>query len=362
MERWPDALSLLARIFGGRGAQISVAASLNVIAFVKLWGWTDDELARFVPAYLALTPTDPRAGLVATRYKAMHCRQFVSDEVLWASEMYKQALSPGGVEYSMAFTLPIDPGMTCVLAVMRGPDHAPFTTGDCTEFGRLVPHVSRAVTMHGAFQRCRDELAAVKALIDGVPLGMMVVDDDELKVANRAARTLLGEGVALRLHNGRLHGATRQADTDLRDAVREALNGADQPIGLALPIDHAEPVRAVIRRLHPASAGTLGAPSEAVALYVTDPRKPVETQEEILQRLFGLTAREASVLRIVVEGDDLQTVAARLGIGIETVRSHVKHIMETTGARRQAELVRMVLSSPAWVAGGGLAGGDYSIS
>jgi DNA-binding CsgD family transcriptional regulator len=216
--------------------------------------------------------------------------------------------------------------------------------------------------MHGAFQRCRDELAAVKALIDGVPLGMMVVDDDELKVANRAARTLLGEGVALRLHNGRLHGATRQADTDLRDAVREALNGADQPIGLALPIDHAEPVRAVIRRLHPASAGTLGAPSEAVALYVTDPRKPVETQEEILQRLFGLTAREASVLRIVVEGDNLQTVAVRLGIGIETVRSHVKHIMETTGARRQAELVRMVLSSPAWVAGGGLAGGDYSIS
>jgi hypothetical protein len=126
MERWPDALSLLARIFGGRGAQISVAASLNVIAFVKLWGWTDDELARFVPAYLALTPTDPRAGLVETRYKAMHCRQFVSDEVLWASEMYKQALSPGGVEYSMAFTLPIDPGMTCVLAVMRGPDHAPL--------------------------------------------------------------------------------------------------------------------------------------------------------------------------------------------------------------------------------------------
>jgi DNA-binding CsgD family transcriptional regulator len=70
-----------------------------------------------------------------------------------------------------------------------------------------------------------------------------------------------------------------------------------------------------------------------------------------LQRLFGLTAREASVLRIVVEGDDLQNVAVRLGIGIETVRSHVKHIMETTGARRQAELVRMVLSSPAWIVG-----------
>ena len=38
---------------------------------------------------------------------------------------------------------------------------------------------------------------------------MMAVDDNELKVAYRAARTLLGEGDAVHLHNGRLHGATR---------------------------------------------------------------------------------------------------------------------------------------------------------
>src|ERR1700728_3562130 len=172
--------------------------------------------------------------------------------------MYKQALGPSGVEYSMTIFVPIEQGMACLLIVMRGPDHVPFTTGDCEDFGRLAPHVTRAVTMHGAFQHCRQELATVKALLDGVPLGMMVVDDDELKVANRAARTLLGEGDALRLYNGRLQGATRRADAELRDAVHEALSGTDRPIGLALPIDHAEPVRAVIRRLHPASVGMFG--------------------------------------------------------------------------------------------------------
>ncbi len=353
VERWADTLSLLAKIFGGRAAQIAVASPRQEVAFVKMWGWTDEELARFLPAYVALTPTDPRSAMAATPYKAVHCRQVIADEVLHASEMYKQVLGPGGVEYSMGISVPLEQEMYCVLSVMRGPHHAPFTAGDCEDFGRLAPHVGRAVTMHGTFQRCREELAMVKALLDGVPLGMMVVDDDELKVANRAAHTLLGEGDAMRLRNGRLCGATRRGDTELRDAVHEALNGTDQAIGLALPIDHAEPVRAVVRRLHTASAGMLGSRSEAVALYVTDPRKQVETPEEILQRLFGLTPREASVLRILAEGEDLQSVAARLGIGIQTVRSHVKHIMETTGASRQAELVRMVLSSPAWVAGRG---------
>jgi DNA-binding CsgD family transcriptional regulator len=353
VERWPDALSQLARIVGGKGAQIVVASAVDAIGFVKVWGWTDEELARFMPRYLALTPTDPRVGMNAALYKAVHCRQIVSDEVLRASDIYKQVLAPLGIEYSMSFTVPVDEKMVCLLSVMRGRDHALFTAGDCAGYSCFVPHVGRAVTLHGAFQSCREELATVKALLDGVPLGMMVVDDDELKVANRAARTLLDEGDAMRVQNGRLRGTTRRADAESRDAVHEARSGTDQPIGLALAIDHAEPMRAVIRRLHPASAGMLGAPSEAVALYVTDPRKPVETPGEILQRLFGLSAREAAVLRLLVEGEDLQGAAARLGIGYETVRTHVKRIMDATGARRQAELVRMVLSSPAWIAGRG---------
>ncbi len=70
-----------------------------------------------------------------------------------------------------------------------------------------------------------------------------------------------------------------------------------------------------------------------------------------MQRLFGLTAREAAVLRVLAEGGDLRRAAAQLGVAHETVRTHVRHIMETTGARRQVDLVRMVLASPAWIAG-----------
>lgn len=353
VDRWVDALSLLARIFDSRGAQISVASALDQISFLKICGWTDEELAPFMPRYVALTPSDPRVGMLRIPYKPMHCRQFVSDEDFRASEMYQQALAPVGMEYSMGVYIPIEEKLISVISVIRGPDSAPFTVTDCGEFSRLVPHLSRAVSMHGAFRRSQEELANVKALLDAMPLGMMVVDDDEVKVANRAARSLLDEGNAMRVRNGRLHGATQRADTDLRDAVHQALSGTDQPVGVILPLDHAEPIRAVIRRLHAKSARMLGTPSEAVALYVTDPRKPLETPQEILQRLFGLTAREAAVLQILAEGQDANAVAARLGVGITTVRSHIKHIKGRIGVSRQAELVRLVLSSPAWVVGSG---------
>jgi DNA-binding CsgD family transcriptional regulator len=350
INRWPDALAQLPPMFGATAAQIGVGSSLSDIGFLKIWGVPDDLLAQTLPKFVALSPTDPRRQGLTVHYKASHCRQFVSDEELRASEIYKQALYPTNVEYVMTISVPVD-DMTVVLAVMRGRQQPPFTGDDCLDFGRFAPHVSRAVSMHGTFRRYRDELTTVKALLDGVPLGMMVVDDDHLKVANRAAKAMLDEGNAVRLYNGRLGGATGAADAELRAAVNEALSGGDKSVGVSLPIDHAEPVRALVRKLHPTSAQMVGAESDAVALYLTDPRKPVETPDEILQRLFGLTPREAAVLRILVKGEDLQAVAAQLGISIGTARTHLKHIMETTGVSRQAELVHLVLSSPAWISG-----------
>ena len=352
IERWPGVLAQFAGMFGGTASQIGVGSSLQDIAFVKIWGVPEDVLAQTMPKYIALSPTDPRMRMLTTTYKATHCRQFLSDEELWASEMYKQALKPSGVEYCMGFTLPIDQDITVILGVMRGPHLAPFTANECTEFGRFAPHVTRAISMHGAFRRTHEELTTVKALLDGVPLGLMVVEEDELKVANRAARAILEDGDALLLRNGRLSGATGRTDAELRAAVNEALSDSDKQIGVTLPTDHAEPIRGLVRKLHPRSAQFIGAASESVALYLTDPRRPMETPEETLQRLFGLTPREATVVRSLAKGEDLQTTAAQLGISIQTARTHLKHIMETIGVSRQAELIHMVLSSPAWIAGG----------
>ena len=124
VDRWIDALSLLARIFDSRGAQIGVASALDQISFLKIWGWTDEELAPLMPRYVALTPADPRAGMLRVPYKPTHCRQFVSDEDFRTSEMYKQALAPAGMEYSMGVYVPIEEKLMSVVSVIRGPDGA----------------------------------------------------------------------------------------------------------------------------------------------------------------------------------------------------------------------------------------------
>jgi DNA-binding CsgD family transcriptional regulator len=64
----------------------------------------------------------------------------------------------------------------------------------------------------------------------------------------------------------------------------------------------------------------------------------------LLQRRHGLTRAEARVATRLAEGMTLPEIGAVLDIRPETVRTHLKRIYAKTGASRQAELVRLVLT------------------
>lgn len=62
-----------------------------------------------------------------------------------------------------------------------------------------------------------------------------------------------------------------------------------------------------------------------------------------LRARFGLTAAEAVLAGEIVRGDGVRAVANRLNISVGTARTHLSHIFDKTGTRRQAELVSLLL-------------------
>jgi DNA-binding CsgD family transcriptional regulator len=71
----------------------------------------------------------------------------------------------------------------------------------------------------------------------------------------------------------------------------------------------------------------------------------------MLQRLYGLTPAEAAVALAVAQGRDPRHVSDELRIGLPTVRTHLYRAMAKAGVRRQAELVRVLLTGPAGLRG-----------
>ncbi|MFT5434710.1 MAG: DNA-binding CsgD family transcriptional regulator [Myxococcota bacterium] len=78
-------------------------------------------------------------------------------------------------------------------------------------------------------------------------------------------------------------------------------------------------------------------------MYLTDPAGDMPDITQSLCRLWGLSAAEATVAALVVEGQDLNQIAAARGVSVLTVRHQMRRIFDKTGARRQVDLVRLIL-------------------
>lgn len=346
-DRWDAALDSLRSLFGSSKAQLSYFYSLSDREpFFRFVGFDAAMMDRMLRKYMLMSLTDPRRP--PTAFKPYHCRQTASDSVLHSSEIYQQVLAPLDVEYSLFVVLDFGVDGRCIVSLMRGAAMPPYTAEECEEFGRFVPHISRAISMSATLRRARDIATASHALVDGVPMAMIVLQDERVILTNTAASALLDRGDAVRRVNHGVQAATPAAQAQLALAIAEA-HRAHGTVVLTLPAGESGQLRLVLRELDPASAEVLGGGPGALALYLTDSRQPIETQEEVVRRLFGLTEREAAVVCALVRGDDTREIGRRLGIGLETVKTHLKHAMQTVGVRRQAELVGAVVSSPAWI-------------
>jgi DNA-binding CsgD family transcriptional regulator len=64
-----------------------------------------------------------------------------------------------------------------------------------------------------------------------------------------------------------------------------------------------------------------------------------------MQRQFGLTPAESRFVIEILKGDGIGAAAERLGILPGTARTHLHRVLAKTGTRRQADLVRLILTA-----------------
>ena len=97
----------------------------------------------------------------------------------------------------------------------------------------------------------------------------------------------------------------------------------------------------------PLAEGTLnlgfGFPAETVAVFLRDPETRGVLPIDWLRRLHALTAAEARLMQALIVGETLESIAHRLLVQKETLRTQLKSVFLKTGASSQAELIRIGL-------------------
>lgn len=276
--------------------------------------------------------------------------QLVDRERFERSEFFTGFLSPLGMCHFVGGRTLEDEGVAAIVGFHRSADRGPFDPRDATTLGLLFPHLAHAALVHSRMAEMHAHVEALKSIHDRWPTGVILTEGDGVIVwCNRTAEGILRRADGLFTHRRQLMAERPAANRELRELLRRAASGdGDGRFGGVTMVPRrtaADPYSVLVAPLPARNGAPNGILNRLMAVvFVCDPAQVVRTPGEALRRLYRLTPAEARLAEGLMAGSRLREAADRLEITEGTARSYLKRVLRKTGAQRQSDLVRVVLS------------------
>ena len=221
--------------------------------------------------------------------------------------------------------------------------------GDLDILHFLVPHLQRAFKLHFELSDLKARAERSETALDLLATAVIFLDHKgDILLMNRCAEELLGRKDGLRLEQGKLiaNVSSESAALDaMISAATQTANGKGLSAGGTILIgrENRRPLSITVVPL-PYTLSMLERRPAAV-LFVSDPDQNSELPPDLLQRCYGLTAAEARLAVLLVEGRGLNEVAELSGVTRNTAKTQLKNVFAKTQVQRQGELIRLLLRS-----------------
>jgi DNA-binding CsgD family transcriptional regulator len=284
---------------------------------------------------------------------AVRSSAVLDDREFVRSAFYDEAVRPTGGFYAMVASLLRSHEQRVLFIVARDLGRKDYGNEDMSALKTLLPHLATAFRI--SHRVCAADLrtAGAAAALDRLDEGVVLLDAaTRIAFANRAAEILLDGNNGLRVNADGLSAVDAAVDDRLRLLIATCASDGNARGGPGRSVDvprggDRAPLRILVA---PCGGPTVQEDSywlrharPTAMLLFTDPERDRLARKDELRRRFGLTSAETDVAFEIVRGDGREAAAARLGISVTTACTHLAHIFEKTGIRRQAQLVRLLL-------------------
>lgn len=207
----------------------------------------------------------------------------------------------------------------------------------------------RLLQLHRAAVR---RIGAMESALDRAAMGVALLDRrGRILFVNDALAAILAKGDGLRRFDSQIQ-ATGLADAmrmrvaldHMMAAVSDPARGQEPQSATMISIDRAQ--QSPLMVLVTAARHLPEEPADAaLVLYVTDPELNFDDLIESTCKILGLSRVEGRLAGMLIAGMPLGKAALAMRIKEDTARSYLKQVFAKTGTNRQADLIRLVLSS-----------------
>jgi DNA-binding CsgD family transcriptional regulator/PAS domain-containing protein len=370
--RWPEALGRMAgHLEATSAAAFVVDLSASAVGFMAVSGVDPQVLAEYGAHYARIDPWN--AFLSARPAGRTIVSQAVMDDATFArTEFCNDFLRRYAMFHAMGGFVVRSGSLAFLTGVQRPRERGGFAPAELERMKAVFPHLARAARIHRQLAQAGGIANGLTTALDRVPLAALLCDRTGRVVwMNNVAEALVRRGEGLRVRQGRLEAAVANGTTaELRRLIAAAaLIGLHTPrrrivaaeardgaidinnAGGVLTLPRPWPLKPLTVMVTPLSEPAqpmdiaLDLPRPEALLLISDPERAVQLPTARLTHAFGLTAAEAKLAAALATGSSLTAYAETAQITIGTARWYLKQALAKTGAHRQSELVRNVITT-----------------
>jgi DNA-binding CsgD family transcriptional regulator/PAS domain-containing protein len=362
-SRWPQVLARLSDHLGSAAGTIFIhdfdsstahldGADGNVAAFL---GFEESALASYASYYSGRNVWIEAEDSLPPG-TAVTSSMLLPESRLLRTEFYSDWLKPQDFFYSLGSVVVKEQARAVKLSFLRSERDGAYGAAELHVMRQLMPHLQTSVATHRRFYQLESLAAGALAALDSLRHGVILLGPSgRVLHANAAAERIAAKTGALRLGAGGGIGAsTTPATGKLQRLIHQAVltgtgRGIDPGGSLRLPAQRGGVLSVFITPL-PARLTPFGR-GAAAALVCADPHAAVGSLTLALQTVYEMTPAEAALTDALVSGLSLAQFAEQRSVTLNTVRTQLKSAAAKVGAKRQVDLVRVVLTGPAMLKG-----------
>ncbi|WP_127753275.1 helix-turn-helix transcriptional regulator [Devosia sp. 1566] len=344
---WIEALQQACRFLRCSAGAVLSADLLGTFGLSVHWGYGPGCWESYRDRYFHLDPLN--SWVFRSRIGGVFIG---SHSVLWpevlASTYYREWVAPQGFIDLIGATLDKSASGVAALTCIRRHEDG-LADDSCAWRMRLIlPHFRRALLISKLLDQHDLRPDAFVEAMDALSTSVFFLNAaGELVHSNQSGREILAAGQPLGLIGKSLAATHQPSQIELRRALNAVLNSklesSVERVALSISGANGEPYATHLLPLTSGARRQVGMSTAAVAaVFVRETSIDVGSAISAATKLYKFTPAECRVLAEIVDHGGLEHIATRLGVTRRTVQTHLEHLFEKTGSKRQADLVKLV--------------------
>jgi DNA-binding CsgD family transcriptional regulator/PAS domain-containing protein len=221
---------------------------------------------------------------------------------------------------------------------------------------RIYPHLKVALEIYERSRRQYLENNAYIKAIDQLAFGVVILNERGHVIrVNETASRMMKESQLLRVVGNYLQAGEPDHETLVANAIKAMLGdkGTTANAAGSLKISADKPVRSLYMLLKPIQESTPesgSSPPAGVAIFLSVDKLQHNVSIEAFAKLYHISRAEMALVTELLDGASIIEASTTLGISENTARVQLRSVFTKTDTHRQADLIRLVLTSLAIIA------------